>query len=816
MRYNLAGACNVGACNGYELMRNLDFRSPSSYRSGRVDTSFTTGSGWNPINDFNTTFEGNGNTLDHLYINRGSTDYVGLFGYTSSNARIRNIGLPNVSVYGRFSVGGLSGRNYGSIAQSYATGSVSGNDSAGGLVGLNYGSITCSYATGSVGGYSYVGGLVGFNNNSSISQSYATGSVSGNFSVGGLVGANIGSSIAQSYATGYVRGGVNIGGLVGVNNGSIAQSYATGYVTGYLSSYFYIGGLVGLNYGSIAQSYWNTDAIARGVGYNNRSVDVRGLPLSDMKNPTGTLVDSIRGLGDGFIYRQGFLPQLKLFPDIYFSSIGNKTYGDDPFVLTASSSAGLPLLYSASSTIIHFHNNTVRIRGLGTVNITAYSVANDTVTFASSTQTISISKIPHTITFETLSNKTYGDDPFVLTASSSVGLPLLYSASSTIIRIQNKFLTIRGAGTVSITAYSVANDTVDFAFATQTISISKIPHTITFETLSNKTYGDDPFVLTASSSAGLPLLYSASSTIIRIQNKVLTIRGAGTVSITAYSVANDTVTFASSTQTLSISKAPQSIDIGELQHKTLVDLPFTIHSESSASLPVLYSASSTLIRIRNNEVIINGAGTVSITAYSSGNTNYLEAFVTHTIITTEFVRQRTDLFFHPIPTLTVGQKYILSTTTNSPVFVKYASAHTNIARIDGDTLFALSEGIGLIYAEQIGNWRYEESTVSRSVVVIGTDTVRIPHPLTFIEKENSAIRIYPNPANDYITIQTDKNQTISFVKVYDMMGDWVMGIGYIGNDGISIDVKTLPKGEYILVMYGEKKEILKVEKIIIH
>ena len=767
IRYNLAGACNVGTCNGYELMRNLDFRSPSSYRSGRVDPSFTTGSGWNPISDFNTTFEGNGNTLDHLYINRGSTNYVGLFGYTSSNARIRNIGLPNVSVYGRLSAGGLVGQGSGSIAQSYATGSVSG--------------------------YSWIGGLVG-RSTGSIAQSYATGSVSGNFAVGGLVGWNYGS-IAQSYATGYVRS----------DNAS--------------------GGLVGWNYGSIAQSYWNTDAIARGVGYSNKSVDARGLPLSEMKSPTGTLVDNIRGLGEGFIYRKGFLPKIRIGDhrilgkyeaEVVFSFIGNKTYGDDPFVLTASSSAGLPLLYSASSTIIHFHNNTVRIRGLGTVNITAYSVENDTVDFAFATQTISISKIPHTITFETLSNKTYGDDPFVLTASSSVGLPLLYSASSTIIRIQNKVLTIRGSGTVSITAYSVENDTVTFASSTQTISISKIPHTITFETLANKTYGDDPFVLTASSSVGLPLLYSASSTIIRIQNKVLTIRGAGTVIITALSVANDTVTFASSKQTLSISKAPQSIDIGELQHKTLVDLPFTIHSESSASLPVLYSASSTLIRIRNNEVIINGAGTVSITAYSSGNTNYLEAFVTHTIITTEFVRQRTDLFFHPIPTLTVGQKYILSTTTNSPVFVKYASAHTDIARIDGDTLFALSEGIGLIYAEQIGNWRYEESTVSRSVVVIGTDTVRIPHPLTFIEKENSAIRIYPNPANDYITIQTDKNQTISFVKVYDMMGDWVMGIGYIGNDGISIDVKTLPKGEYILVMYGEKREILKVEKVIIH
>ena len=86
----------------------------------------------------------------------------------------------------------------------------------------SFGSITNSYATGSVSGYGLddVGGLVGYNYSSSISNSYATGSVSGNSQVGGLVGYNYSSSIDNSYATSNVSGGSDVGGLIGADEGT--------------------------------------------------------------------------------------------------------------------------------------------------------------------------------------------------------------------------------------------------------------------------------------------------------------------------------------------------------------------------------------------------------------------------------------------------------------------------------------------------------------------------------------------------------------------------------------------------------------------
>ncbi len=103
----------------------------------------------------------------------------------------------------------------------------SNNYSIGGLVGSNrnFSTITNSYATGTVtGAGDYVGGLVGNNNSSTINNSYATVSFTGsnNYSIGGLVGRNENSStITNSYASGSVTGsGDYIGGLVGQNNSS--------------------------------------------------------------------------------------------------------------------------------------------------------------------------------------------------------------------------------------------------------------------------------------------------------------------------------------------------------------------------------------------------------------------------------------------------------------------------------------------------------------------------------------------------------------------------------------------------------------------
>ena len=163
---------------------------------------YVDGEGWLPIEGFQGKMDGKGYKITGLKINR-SSDYVGLFGTTSSTSSLNNMGLETIELIGKFYVGGLVGSNQGAISNSYSsTGSVSGDNQfyLGGLVGINQGSISNSYSNMvSVSGRGSIGGLVG-SNRGSISNSYATGSVSAiNSTVGGLVGEYYNGQISYSF-----------------------------------------------------------------------------------------------------------------------------------------------------------------------------------------------------------------------------------------------------------------------------------------------------------------------------------------------------------------------------------------------------------------------------------------------------------------------------------------------------------------------------------------------------------------------------------------------------------------------------------------
>jgi len=252
----LADFVNGGNANGYAtagvyyiVINDLDL------------SAYAADTGWNPIGNGSSSFQGNFNgnnkKVTNLKINRPTTNYQGLFGYTNG-ATIENLGIENCNITGREWIGGLVGSNdnYSTISNCYVTGNVSGNFCfVGGLVGTNdnYSHISDCYATVNVSGKNtYVGGLVAQNHNySQILNCYATGKVIGASGwVGGLVGDNRdNSSISNCYATGNVVGTSNfIGGLAGDNNYrcSISNCYATGDVYG---AFIEVGGLVGENSG---------------------------------------------------------------------------------------------------------------------------------------------------------------------------------------------------------------------------------------------------------------------------------------------------------------------------------------------------------------------------------------------------------------------------------------------------------------------------------------------------------------------------------------------------------------------------------------
>ena len=235
----------------YELTRDLDFATTQSYINVENRAMWTVDyfaddddTGWDPINAFSGTFDGNHYIIANLQINR--TTSVGLFSDTQAGALIHDITLTNVAIEGGENhTGGLTGINRGEIRNSsVVSGTVEGSSRVGGLVGQNDGVIVNSSANGEVTGAGNVGGLVG-ENRAQVINSNARGLVTATDNdSGGLVGRNTSANarIVNSYASGNVEGMGFAGGLSGSNDGKVINSYAIGNVNG--RGRHIIGGLV--------------------------------------------------------------------------------------------------------------------------------------------------------------------------------------------------------------------------------------------------------------------------------------------------------------------------------------------------------------------------------------------------------------------------------------------------------------------------------------------------------------------------------------------------------------------------------------------
>jgi transcription termination factor NusB len=289
MKYNLSAH--------YVLGNDIDASETKFWNDGK---------GFEPIGTnvvhFTGSFDGRGYKIYNLYINT-TRGYVGLFSFVGKEGIIKNVGLENVTILSTGNdVGGLVGYNYGTVSNSFSTGTVNGNYRVGGLIGYNEGSISNSYSTASVNGHIYVGGLIGYNYRGTISNCDSKGTVNGTFGVGGLIGLNEGfvsssnstatvngtervggligdnyrGTVINSYSTGIVNGQIYVGGLIGYNVGEVSNSYSTGTVKGYYVG-GYVGGLIGWNNGEVSNS--NSTATVNGnyqvgglIGYNSGAV----------------------------------------------------------------------------------------------------------------------------------------------------------------------------------------------------------------------------------------------------------------------------------------------------------------------------------------------------------------------------------------------------------------------------------------------------------------------------------------------------------------------------------------------------------------
>ncbi|MGI4806367.1 MAG: beta strand repeat-containing protein, partial [Janthinobacterium lividum] len=261
----------------------------------------------------------------------------------------------------------------------------------------------------------------------------------------------------------------------------------------------------------------------------------------------------------------------------------------------------------------------------GSNTITTVVTAQDGTT---KTYNLNVTRLKdsQTITFNSISTKTYGDADFDAGATTSSNLAVTYTSSDqTVATIVNNKVHIIGTGTVNITATQAGNN--DYNAATtiaQNLTVNKAPLTIT-ATNQTKTYGTANPDLTAGYTG---FVNSETSTVLTTQPTFTTPAtitsavGSYPINVTGAVAANYQISYVNGS--LSVYPGIQTITF-TASSKTYGDPDFTINAVASSGLPVTYSSNDPAIATIDNDgaVHIVAAGKVIISALQTGNGNYV-------------------------------------------------------------------------------------------------------------------------------------------------------------------------------------------------
>src|SRR6185369_5378344 len=381
-----------------------------------------------------------------------------------------------------------------------------------------------------------------------------------------------------------------------------------------------------------------------------------------------------------------------------FNPLAAKTYGDATFALTATGGASNnAITYTSSDTnVASVSGATVTIKGFGTTTITAnQSGTSGQYATAAAQQTLTVNKALITVTaanqqrpYNTpnpIFTATYGglvnnDDTSVITGTPT------FTTSATQASPTGSYTIVPVIAGLSATNYT-------FTAANGTLAVDVASQSITFDPLVARTYGDAAFDLSATGGAsGNTVTFSSSNpAVATISNNTVTIKGAGTATITASQTGNGNYASATAQQLLTINRAALTITAKDTSRAyNAADPAFSVaysgfaYGETESSLAGAPALSTTAI-------ISSPLGSYPITP-AIGNlasNNYAFGFANGTLTVTK--AQADIIWSNPAP-MTYGTALSaaqLSATSSVPGVIVYtppAGAMLNAG--NGQTLTA--------------------------------------------------------------------------------------------------------------------------------
>lgn len=306
---------------------------------------------------------------------------------------------------------------------------------------------------------------------------------------------------------------------------------------------------------------------------------------------------------------------------ITFTQPADKTYGDAPFALNATSSSSLPVSFAITSGPATVSGSTLTITGAGTVSVTADQAGNTGYNPAQSvTRTFTVAKATPILSWSNPANITYG---------TALGASQLSATSS----VAGTFVYVPALGTVlhvgvsqNLHAVFTPSDTGNYNTDSTDahINVTKASLTVTAEN-NSRAYGDANPALTyvMTGFVGGDTQAGSTSGQAALSTSATESSPPGTYTITAVvgTLSSSDYAFSFAGGTLTVTKAGQMITFAALPNKTFGDADFAVSATASSSLTVGFAASGGCT-VSGTTVHIIGAGNCTLTASQGGNANY--------------------------------------------------------------------------------------------------------------------------------------------------------------------------------------------------
>jgi hypothetical protein len=404
----------------------------------------------------------------------------------------------------------------------------------------------------------------------------------------------------------------------------------------------------------------------------------------------------------------------KVGQTITFAGLPNTTFSTNKITLNATSSSGLPVSFQLSSGPASITGNQLTLSGVGSVSVMAIQAGDANFLAAPPvTNTFAVSPGSQTINFAALPDTTFTTNKIALNATASSGLAVSFQVASGPATVSGNFLTLTGVGTVSVVASVSGGNNFNPATATNTFTVSKANQTINFAALPNTTFSTNKITLNATASSGLTVSFQVASGPASVSGKLLTLTGAGTVSVIASVPGGSTFNPATATNTFTVNKANQTISFTSIPDTAFSTNKITLNATSSSGLPITFAVSSGPAGVSGNQLTLTGAGLVSVIATASGGSNYNPATATNSFTVT---KAKQVISFATIPnTLFSTNKITLNATSSSGLPITFLVSGP--AGVTGNQLTLTGLGTVTVIANAPSTSTYFAASATNSFTV---------------------------------------------------------------------------------------------------